>query len=157
MDSVYNSAAVYRKINSTRRELSETNVQGTKNLLDTAVDAGVKRFVHCSTVGVHGNIVIPHGDENSLYAPGESYQPSKAKGEGIVNHYLEDWDHKNCRLVLQRRLTIKNSYVLNERVFLRKRSSIYIIYIWIQKSKFEMFRIDCCNTKLEQAGTKILR
>ncbi len=90
VDLIYNIAAVYRKQNATRRELWETNFQGTKNLLDAAIDAGVKRFVHCSTVGVHGHIVSPPGDENSPYAPGDSYQQSKAEGERIVNQYMKE-------------------------------------------------------------------
>ena len=90
VELIYNVAAIYRMNNATRRELWETNVQGTKNLIDAAIDAGVKRFVHCSTVGVHGHIVSPPGDENSPFAPGDSYQQSKAEGESIVNQYMEE-------------------------------------------------------------------
>ena len=90
VDLIYNIAASYREKNTTRKELWETNVHGTKNLLDAAISAGVKRFVHCSTVGVHGHIVSPPGDENSPYAPGDSYQQSKVEGERIVNQYLKE-------------------------------------------------------------------
>jgi nucleoside-diphosphate-sugar epimerase len=89
VDLIYNIAAVYRKNNATRMELWETHVRGNKNLLDAAIDAGVKRFVHCSTVGVHGHIVSPPADENSPYAPGDSYQQSKTEGEIIVNQYMK--------------------------------------------------------------------
>ena len=34
----------------------EINVEGTRKLLEAAVDAGVRRFVHTSTVGVHGDV-----------------------------------------------------------------------------------------------------
>jgi nucleoside-diphosphate-sugar epimerase len=90
VDLIFNIAAIYREKNATRKELWETNVHGTNNLLDAAIDAGVKRFVHCSTVGVHGHIVNPPGDENSPYAAGDSYQESKAQGELIVNQYTKE-------------------------------------------------------------------
>lgn len=90
VDLIFNIAAIYRKKNATRKDLWETNVHGTKNLLDAAIDAGVKRFVHCSTVGVHGDIVKPPGDEKSPYAPRDDYQQSKAEGEGIVNQYMKE-------------------------------------------------------------------
>lgn len=87
---IFNIAASFRRGRATRKELWGTNVNGTKNLLEAAVDAGVKRFVHCSTVGVHGAIVSPPGDEKSPYAPGDSYQRSMAEGEGIVNQYIKE-------------------------------------------------------------------
>lgn len=90
VDLIFNIAAIYRKKNATRKDLWETNVHGTKNLLDAAIDAGAKRFVHCSTVGVHGDIVSPPGDELSPFAPGDDYQQSKAEGEEIVNQYMKE-------------------------------------------------------------------
>ncbi|MGB7291991.1 MAG: NAD(P)-dependent oxidoreductase [Thermodesulfobacteriota bacterium] len=82
VDLIYDIGNVFRKNNAT--------VHGTKNLPDAGIDAGVKRFVHCSTVGVHGHIVNPPGAEDSPYAPGDSYQQSQAEGERIVNQYMEE-------------------------------------------------------------------
>ena len=88
VDLVYNIAAIYRKPNPTRKELWDTNVQGTKNMLEAAINAGVERFVYCSTVGVHGHIKNPPANEETPYAPGDHYQESKVEAEKIVFQYM---------------------------------------------------------------------
>jgi nucleoside-diphosphate-sugar epimerase len=89
IDVVYNVAAVYRQENVGRKELWDTNVEGTKNLLTAAIELGVSRFVHISTVGVHGNIENPPANENSPYSPGDHYQESKLQGELVALRYLD--------------------------------------------------------------------
>ena len=88
VDSVYHLAAVYRKENVSRQEMFDTHVQGTRNLLDGSIEAGVQRFVHCSTTGVHGDVKDPPADEESPFAPGDPYQESKAEGERIALEYM---------------------------------------------------------------------
>jgi nucleoside-diphosphate-sugar epimerase len=88
IDTVYHIAALYRPENVWRREMWETNVRGTQNMLDAAVKGGVRRFVHCSTVGVHGDIRHPPANEEAPYAPGDYYQESKAEGEQVVLDYM---------------------------------------------------------------------
>jgi nucleoside-diphosphate-sugar epimerase len=58
-DVVYHIAALFRPENVSRQDMWEVNVQGTRDLLDASVNAGVGRFVHCSTIGVHGDIKNP--------------------------------------------------------------------------------------------------
>lgn len=84
VDTVYHIAALFRPENVSRQQMQATNVAGTRHLLDAAVAAGVKRFVHCSTVGVHGDIQYPPANEETPYAPGDYYQDSKTEGEKIV-------------------------------------------------------------------------
>jgi nucleoside-diphosphate-sugar epimerase len=84
---VYHMAALFRPENVSRKEMWETNVQGTRNILEAAVKAGVQRFVHCSTVGVHGEIKNPPGNEETPYGPGDHYQESKTEGERLVLQY----------------------------------------------------------------------
>ena len=88
VDVVYHIGALFRPENVSRREMWEVNVQGTRNMLDAAVRAGVRRFVHCSTVGVHGDIKDPPGDEETPYAPGDHYQQSKTEGERVALQYM---------------------------------------------------------------------
>jgi nucleoside-diphosphate-sugar epimerase len=71
-----------------RREMWESNVEGTRNMLDAAVQGGVRRFVHCSTVGVHGDVKHPPANEEAPYAPGDYYQESKTEGERVVLDYM---------------------------------------------------------------------
>jgi nucleoside-diphosphate-sugar epimerase len=90
VDTVYHVAAVYREAKLSRREMWAINVQGTKNLLDAAMEAGVQRFVHCSTIGVHGGIKNGPANEETPYGPGDEYQESKAGAERLVLQYMVD-------------------------------------------------------------------
>jgi nucleoside-diphosphate-sugar epimerase len=80
-DTVYHIAAVYREENVARQEFWNVNVHGTRHLLEAALEAKVKRFVHCSTVGVQGDIQNPPATEEAPYNPGDYYQESKMEGE----------------------------------------------------------------------------
>jgi dihydroflavonol-4-reductase len=67
VDVVYHVAADYRLWARNRREILESNVTGTRNLLDAAARAGVARFVYTSTVATFA--VPRHGalpDESTV-------------------------------------------------------------------------------------------
>jgi nucleoside-diphosphate-sugar epimerase len=85
---VYHIAAIFRPENVSRRDMWAVNVEGTRNVLDAAVEAGVRRLVHCSTVGVHGDVKIPPANETAPYGPGDHYQESKTEGERVVLDYM---------------------------------------------------------------------
>ncbi len=89
IDIVFNLAAAWRD-NLNKKDLFETNVTGTKNILKAAFEEGVKRFVHCSTVGVHGSVLTASADENSHFSPKDDYQLSKVEGERIVSGYSRE-------------------------------------------------------------------
>lgn len=84
---VYHVAALFRQASATRRDLHGTNVEGTRNLLEAAALEGVQRFVHCSTVGVHGATQNGPASEDSPFAPGDPYEESKAEAEKLVHRY----------------------------------------------------------------------
>jgi len=63
IEVVYNIAALYRPPNVSNRMYWDVNVEGTRNIVELAAEAGVKRFVHCSTIGVHGTIDNPSATE----------------------------------------------------------------------------------------------
>lgn len=81
VDIVYHIAAVYREEGIDRNVFWDVNVGGTENLLKEAKSAKVKRFVHCSTVGVQGEIKNPPAKEEDPFNPGDYYQQSKLDGE----------------------------------------------------------------------------
>jgi nucleoside-diphosphate-sugar epimerase len=82
--AVVHTAAVYRTAGHAPRYYHDVNVGGTLALLEAAEKAGVGRFVHTSTVGVHGNVKAPPADEASPIAPGDVYQESKAEAEAAA-------------------------------------------------------------------------
>ncbi|HEY7413387.1 MAG TPA: NAD-dependent epimerase/dehydratase family protein [Vicinamibacteria bacterium] len=82
--AVLHVAAVYRTAGHPDAYYREVNVGGTERLLEAAARAGVARFVHTSTVGVHGDVAHPPADEESPIAPGDVYQRTKAEAEALA-------------------------------------------------------------------------
>jgi len=81
VNTVFHLAALYRREGASEREFFEVNAEGTRRLLEAAQQAGVERFLHCSTVGVQGEIRNPPATEEAPYNPGDHYQRSKVEGE----------------------------------------------------------------------------
>lgn len=84
VDTVYHIAATYRTAGQPDRAYREINVEGTGNLLQAALGAGARRFVHCSTGGVHGHVERPPATEDAPLAPGDVYQTSKLEAERLA-------------------------------------------------------------------------
>lgn len=89
VDVVFHIAAAYRSEHADQQEFWRVNVDATKNLLDSALAKGVTRFVHCSTVGVQGEIEDPPAAEDYRFKPGDHYQESKLEGEKLALTYVE--------------------------------------------------------------------
>ena len=81
IDIIYHIAAVYRTAGHPDEYYEAVNVQGVQNIIDAALKHKVKRTVHCSTVGVHGDISEIPSNEESPFNPGDIYQRTKLKGE----------------------------------------------------------------------------
>ena len=54
VDVIYHLAAAQHEANVPDKHSYDVNVQGTRNMLEAAVEAGVHQFVHGSTIGVYG-------------------------------------------------------------------------------------------------------
>jgi dihydroflavonol-4-reductase len=89
VQTVYHLAAVYREAKHSDLHYREVNVAASRRLLDGAVASGVRRYVHCSTVGVHGHIASPPADEQSAYDPGDAYQGTKCEAEQLALSYRD--------------------------------------------------------------------
>ena len=89
IDIVYHIAAIFRAENVTKQYFWDVNVKGTKKVLEAANQANVKRFVHCSTVGVQGEIQNPPAKEEDPYSPGDYYQESKKDGEILALEFFK--------------------------------------------------------------------
>ena len=85
--TVYHIAALFRPENVSRQDMWDINVEGTRHLLDAAIKEQVSCFVHCSTIGVHGDVKDPPATEETPYAPGDYYQESKTEGEKLALEY----------------------------------------------------------------------
>jgi nucleoside-diphosphate-sugar epimerase len=86
-EGVLHVAAVYRTAGHPDSYYREVNVEGTRRLLESALAAGVRRFVHTSTVGVHGHVVNPPCDEEGPIAPSDIYQATKAEADQLAREF----------------------------------------------------------------------
>jgi len=66
----------------------ETNVVGTQKLLDAALRADLKRFVHVSTDEVYGSIAEGSWAEDRPLEPNSPYSASKAGSDLIARSYF---------------------------------------------------------------------
>jgi nucleoside-diphosphate-sugar epimerase len=81
MDIVFGVAAMFRETEHGEKLYTKVNAEGAFKLCQAAARVGVARFVHCSTVGVHGPVVEIPCRETSPYNPADHYQRAKLKGE----------------------------------------------------------------------------
>lgn len=87
---VYHIAALFRQQKFPDDVFRKVNAEGVRNMLDASIAAGVKRFVHCSTVGVLGDVSDPPANEDTPYNPGDIYQQTKMEGELIALEYFKE-------------------------------------------------------------------
>ena len=80
-------AAVYRTAGHPDAYYRKVKVDGTRILLEAASSAGVRRFVHTSTVGVHGDVKNPPADESAPLAPSDIYQETKAEADALAREF----------------------------------------------------------------------
>jgi dihydroflavonol-4-reductase len=86
---IYHIAAVYREARHPEEYFRRINVGGTRNVLDAAELHGARRVVHCSTVGVHGDVQTIPADENAPFAPGDIYQSTKLEAELLARARID--------------------------------------------------------------------
>jgi nucleoside-diphosphate-sugar epimerase len=84
VEVVYHLAAAHLGAAVTSEDFSRVNVDGLKALTRQAIEAGVQRFVHCSSVGVYGRLEHPPADEDSECNPKLPYERTKYLGEGVA-------------------------------------------------------------------------
>ena len=87
VEVVHHLAAAFRELNVSNRYYEDVNIGGTRQVLDAAVNAGAKRFIYCSTCGVHGNVESPPCPEDGPIKPADYYQRTKYEAEPMVLRY----------------------------------------------------------------------
>jgi nucleoside-diphosphate-sugar epimerase len=81
IDVVYHLAAAQHEVNIPDEVFRDVNVRGTIHLLEASAGAGVKRFIHGSTIGVYGEAMDGRIDEDSPRKPDNIYGKTKLEGE----------------------------------------------------------------------------
>lgn len=81
---VYHVAALYRQAGLPDEKYRAVNAESARTVVRAAASAGARRVVHCSTVGVHGDVERPPANEDAPLRPGDIYQQTKLEGEEIA-------------------------------------------------------------------------
>jgi 2-alkyl-3-oxoalkanoate reductase len=84
VELVFHLAAAFRELNVPDSFYDEVNVGGTRVVLEAARREGVRKFVYCSTCGVHGNVDHPPANEDAPIQPADYYQRTKYEAEPLV-------------------------------------------------------------------------
>jgi nucleoside-diphosphate-sugar epimerase len=81
IDILFHLAALFHETGHGEAMYRLVNETGAAKLCQAAAAAGVERFVHCSTVGVHGSVKEIPCRETSPFNPMDRYQRTKLGGE----------------------------------------------------------------------------
>ena len=81
IDVVYHLASAHLDVSLSDEHYHRVNVAATLSVLEAARQAGVRRFVHCSSVGVIGDVKHPPADETTECHPVNIYERTKLEGE----------------------------------------------------------------------------
>ena len=87
---VFNLAAAHLEVGSDEHHFRSVNVTALENLLQASRSAGVRRFVHCSSVGVYGPLHTVPADEDTECHPEIAYERTKLEGEHVVRCVADD-------------------------------------------------------------------
>ncbi len=90
VDIVFHLASAHLEVTKSEAYFRETNVDAVQTLLQIARGAGVRRFVHTSSVGVYGPIAAEPADENAECRPDILYERTKLMGEETVRRFVAD-------------------------------------------------------------------
>lgn len=94
VDVCINLAALFNHPDKSLDDYHAVNVQGVQNVLEAAREAGVKRVIHCSTVGVATGGRMPFS-EHTPYCPPEwdKYETTKCEGEKTALAFAQKHDY----------------------------------------------------------------
>lgn len=84
VDTVYAIAGTFREPSLTDARYREVNVEAVRLMLEAAQRHGVRRVVHCSTVGIHGNVGSTPATEATPIRPEGIYEVTKAEGDALA-------------------------------------------------------------------------
>ena len=86
---LYHLAAAQHEANVPDKHYYDVNVEGTRNMLEAAIEKGVGRFVHGSTIGVYGISTNGPVRDDSPLQPDNIYGITKLEGEKVVRQFFD--------------------------------------------------------------------
>lgn len=90
---IFHVAAAFNEEKATDEDYRKVHLYSTQILAKLVTGKPeFKRFLHVSTVGVHGHIEVHRADENYRFAPGDGYQRTKLEAELWLAEYATEHD-----------------------------------------------------------------
>jgi dihydroflavonol-4-reductase len=89
IDRVFHLASAHLSLITSEQGYWDVNVRAAEELVQLAHMAGVKRFIHCSSVGIYGNIINPPANEESPCHPELVYEQTKLAGEQALCRFYD--------------------------------------------------------------------
>lgn len=83
-DTIINLAAAHLEVGVEESYFYDVNVRALENLLTLAAKHQIRRFVHCSSVGVYGPLPATLANEDTACHPDIAYEKTKLQGEQAV-------------------------------------------------------------------------
>jgi nucleoside-diphosphate-sugar epimerase len=90
VELIQHIAALFRTAGHPDSYYHDVNHHAVNHIIAAAKKHNVARTVHCSTVGVHGNVKQIPSVETSPYNPGDIYQVTKLEGEKRMQEAIAD-------------------------------------------------------------------
>ncbi len=75
---------MYRQAGLPADTYRAVNALAVRDVIEASARVGVRRVLHCSTVGVHGDVEHPPANEDAPLKPGDVYQETKLEGERLA-------------------------------------------------------------------------
>lgn len=122
---VIHTAAVHGRhmdMDVPRVDFVETNVLGTLNLLEAAVDHQVKSFIYTSTTSIYGkamenNTAAVWVDEELPASPRDIYDITKLAAENLCRDFFEKEQLNGCTLRVSRFMDEPKNLIANYRLY----------------------------------------
>lgn len=87
---VYHLAVAMREAGISDAHFEEVNLEGTRHLLEIAVQRSVERFVYCGTIGIFGHRFDGVANEESPKRPGNIYEKTKLAAEQLALRFYAE-------------------------------------------------------------------
>ncbi len=87
VDVVFHLASAHLETELSDAAYHRINVAAVETLLEESRQAGVRRFVHMSSCGVHGTVHTSPGNEETPFRPDILYERTKLAGELVAREF----------------------------------------------------------------------
>jgi nucleoside-diphosphate-sugar epimerase len=90
VDTVFHLASVHLSVHASFDQFREVNVTAAADLVTACHQAGVRRLIHTSSVGVYGHVADPPASEDSPTHPENDYERTKLAGEDAARRRADE-------------------------------------------------------------------